>query len=540
MIQPEPKAVKVLDCTLRDGGYYNDWDFSQMLIDQYISAMPATGVDVMEMGFRMVENGRYLGPCAYTTDRFLSTLAIPEQTTIGVMVDAKVLLSQGNAAAMVSKLFAPASSSPVGLVRIAAGFKELGSLQGAVEQLKELGYRVGVNLMQVANCDEDQIEWFGRTSAEWNADVVYVADSFGSLRPWQVRNVIRPLIDSFGGAVGCHFHDNMSYALANTMVAIDAGATWADGTVAGMGRGPGNTRIEDLILELTGEHRPDLDVVPLLRLVSGSFAKLKDLYGWGSNIFFFMSGLYGVHPTYVVELLKDQRFSSEEIVSAIRNLSHDGGRRFGDEQLTATTSGAEFASEGTFSLEGWANGREVLLVGPGPQGHDKQTDIEDYVGQYSPIVIGINADAPIKPELLDAVAVCHPLMAAIDANKISDLGCPVFAPDALIKAESLSGERLLDVGVKVEPGVFAAGESTVTIPRLLVAAYALAIAMAAGANRIFLTGFDGFSPDDPRQTEMLEVFELFARIPGAPSLVALTKTNYPIRKSSLYAPPDGE
>ena len=99
--------MNLLDCTLRDGGYYNEWDFSHDLIERYVRGVAAAGVDVVEMGFRMLDPGRFLGPTAFTSDRFLAQLDSPESVRVAVMVDAKVLLSTGDSSAVVRELFEP-------------------------------------------------------------------------------------------------------------------------------------------------------------------------------------------------------------------------------------------------------------------------------------------------------------------------------------------------------------------------------------------------------------------------------------------------
>ena len=83
----------LLDCTFRDGGYYNAWDFSPELIDRYLVAMKAAGVDYVELGFRFLQNNGFKGPCAYTTDDFIRTLNIPEGLGVGVMMNGADLLT---------------------------------------------------------------------------------------------------------------------------------------------------------------------------------------------------------------------------------------------------------------------------------------------------------------------------------------------------------------------------------------------------------------------------------------------------------------
>ena len=71
------KTPKLLDCTLRDGGYYNAWDFSVDLINDYLESMSAISVDYVELGFRSLEANSFKGSCAYTTDNFIRQLNLP-------------------------------------------------------------------------------------------------------------------------------------------------------------------------------------------------------------------------------------------------------------------------------------------------------------------------------------------------------------------------------------------------------------------------------------------------------------------------------
>ena len=80
------KEVKLLDCTLRDGGYYNSWDFDKKLIEKYLKAMDELSVDFVELGLRGFNSEGFKGACAYTTDSFIRTLDVPAGLKLGVMV----------------------------------------------------------------------------------------------------------------------------------------------------------------------------------------------------------------------------------------------------------------------------------------------------------------------------------------------------------------------------------------------------------------------------------------------------------------------
>ena len=116
----------LVDCTLRDGGYYNGWDFSNDLIEEYLQAMAVASVDFVELGFRSLEADGFRGGCAYTTDRFIRGLSIPPGVALGVMVNAGELESHdGGPVTAIESLFAPAGDSPIQLVRIATHLHEV-------------------------------------------------------------------------------------------------------------------------------------------------------------------------------------------------------------------------------------------------------------------------------------------------------------------------------------------------------------------------------------------------------------------------------
>ena len=79
--------IKILDCTLRDGGYYNKWDFEQDTVSRYLKAVRASLVDVVELGFRSLPKNTFMGPFAYTTDEFINQLDLPEGPIYGVMIN---------------------------------------------------------------------------------------------------------------------------------------------------------------------------------------------------------------------------------------------------------------------------------------------------------------------------------------------------------------------------------------------------------------------------------------------------------------------
>ncbi|EEZ3328863.1 hypothetical protein D1O90_005038, partial [Escherichia coli] len=234
--------MKLLDCTLRDGGYYNSWNFETGLINEYLQAMAALGVHYVELGLRSLRNEGFRGPCAFTTEDFVNQLDIPAGLTAGVMVNASELLAKNtNLQTVLERLFpVDAAASRIKLVRIACHVHEFAAALPASSWLSERGYMVGFNLMQVSDRSQSDIEALAKEASQWPLDVLYFADSLGSMSPAQCAQIIGWLRNHWKGPLGIHTHDNMGMALQNSLRALEEGVTWLDATVTGMGRGPGN------------------------------------------------------------------------------------------------------------------------------------------------------------------------------------------------------------------------------------------------------------------------------------------------------------
>ena len=116
-------SIYLLDCTLRDGGYYNNWDFESDVVDRYLQSMELASIDVIEIGFKSLPKSSFMGPYYYCTDEFLEGIDLPSDPTIGVMINCNEFFSEKDTPDnLVRKFFRKADDSPIWLVRIAVNF----------------------------------------------------------------------------------------------------------------------------------------------------------------------------------------------------------------------------------------------------------------------------------------------------------------------------------------------------------------------------------------------------------------------------------
>ncbi len=251
----------ILDCTLRDGGYYNNWDFEPDIVKRYLQSMQTASIDIVEIGFRSLPKSIFMGPYYYCKDEFIESLDLPSDSIIGVMINCKeFFVEKDKSNNLVKKLFRKADDSQIGLVRIAVSFNRALEAESIAYELKMKGYQVAINLMQAQNKKEDEYSELAEKIAIWGTlDVLYFADSLGNMLPEEVAMVSTTLNKSWKGKLGIHAHNNKNLALINTITAVKNGVTWCDSTVTGMGRGAGNTSTESLLMEMNhnGKHRGD-------------------------------------------------------------------------------------------------------------------------------------------------------------------------------------------------------------------------------------------------------------------------------------------
>lgn len=532
--------IKILDCTLRDGGYYNDWDFSTQLIADYLQAMQALAVDFVEIGFRSLQNQGFKGGCAYSSDNFLNSLPIPLELKdkIGVMVNGSELIMhpEGMESAL-EKLFSSKQDSPVTLVRIACHVHEMEQALPVTKWLKHQGYLVGFNLMQVADRSAQEITQLASIASNYPIDVLYFADSMGSLGPQQTIDIVDAFRQGWSGELGIHTHDNMGQALANSKRAVEEGVIWVDGTVTGMGRGPGNVKTEYLAIELASFRNGQPNLTKLLEVIRKHFQPLQSQHGWGSNPYYYLAGKYGIHPSYIQEMIGDSRYNEEDILAVIGHLKNEGGKKFNLDTLDAARHFYTGKPRGTWQPKEQIVGKEVLILGSGPGVALHRTAIESYIEKKAPYVIALNTQKNIKESQINIRAACHPVRLLADCQEHLKMSQPLATPASMLPKDvqqELKTKKLLDYGLSVQANAFAFEKTHCVLPTSMVIAYALAIATSGQASRILLAGFDGYAADDPRRHETDVIFQAYQATDSHVPILAITPTLYEIPSISVY------
>ena len=530
--------IKIIDCTLRDGGYYNNWKFDDSLVEQYIAAIVESNIDIVEIGFRFLPLNCDLGALAFSTDQYLNQLTLLNDIDVAVMINAKEFIKSNlGVDTAINSVFSNKSNSPVDIVRIATQIDNIKECQSIANILNKLGYRVFLNLMQIDSIELTVLSNVVNQIKKWNCiEVFYFADSFGNLNTHLIGNIVETVKSVWDGGIGIHAHDNKGHALINSLSAIDFGVNYVDATILGMGRGAGNTKMENLLVEITdkglGEYNPDA-VFPL---ALKEFTQLQEQYKWGSSIYYYLSAVHGIHPTYIQEMLGDGRYNIDQVLSAITFLKDKVSSSYSLENMMDALSDSIGSECGSWSAKDWAKDKEVLIVGSGPSVEKYINEIKQYIEDNNPIVLCLNINKNIPESLVTAYIACHETRVAIELDLYSDLGKPIILPMSRMPSEIkdlLLNVDILDYGMKIEKKTLFAQENGCILYKSLVLMYALSLLSVSGVKKISMTGIDGYKEGNSKQQEILNMFDKFMDTNYDLDLCAITPTTYPISQELI-------
>lgn len=237
------KKINILECTLRDGSYAIDYQFTPEDTALVASSLERCGVEFIEIGHGVGFNGspRY-GVAAATDEQYLMAAA-------AVLRKAKFGMFCIPGIGRIEDLELGAKYG-MGFVRIGTNVTEVEQAEPFIKRAKELGMLVSSNLMKSYALPIDAFLEKAGLAAHFGADVVSVVDSAGGMMPDEVMTYVSRIRNEIGVAVGFHGHNNLLLAVANTISAVRAGATFVDGTLQGMGRSVGNAQTEILVVLL--------------------------------------------------------------------------------------------------------------------------------------------------------------------------------------------------------------------------------------------------------------------------------------------------
>lgn len=289
--------IKVLDCTIRDGGLINKWQFSDEIVRKVFLALSEAGVDYMEIGYKSSE--QYFSRAEHGAWKFCTEEDI--KRIVGE-VDTKMKLSaMADIGRIDSEDISPKKDSILDMIRVACYAKEMDKGIALAHECLDKGYEATINLMAVSKVLERDLDEALDDLSKSQVPVVYLVDSFGALYSEQIHFLAKKYFQSLPGKeLGIHTHNNQQLAFANTIEAIIAGVNRMDATLYGMGRGAGNCPLELLLSFLKN---PKFDIRPLIEVIQEIFIPMKADIEWGYHMPYLITGVLNEHPRSAMKIM---------------------------------------------------------------------------------------------------------------------------------------------------------------------------------------------------------------------------------------------
>ncbi len=505
--------AEILDCTLRDGGYYTDWDFAADITKIYVDSVNRLPVDCIEVGYRSLPSSSYLGKYAYCPVYELKKIRENCSKKIAVMINEKDVSPED-----LPELLAPVKEC-VDVVRLAVNPANLLRAVELARAVKGYGFEVSMNMMYMSKWGEYEGFYDNLSCLDGVVDVLCMVDSFGGVSPDEVRDIYSRVKKCVSCKIGFHGHNNLQMGLVNTYTAILSGVDVVDATVLGMGRGAGNLNLELLLTYLNKKQGLNVDFNILGDLVS-AFESLHRLHNWGTNLPYMIAGANSFPQKEVMAWVTNRRCSFNSIVRALNN-------RLGNVEDNAK-----------FPMLRVPHVDNVLIVGGGDSVVTHIEGIKEFVRNVGNVAV-VHAST--------RNAACF---VGLDVPQYFCLtGDETLRMKSVISADEYNGTCVLPpyprkMGTEVPEYAM---ESTYELERLSFStelkdsctAVALQMALEMSADRVYVVGYDGYKADAASEKAhdlSLENSALFTEYTAAGGeLLSITPTLYKELKTvSLY------
>ncbi|MDD6201941.1 MAG: aldolase catalytic domain-containing protein [Lachnospiraceae bacterium] len=384
--------VRLLDCTLRDGGYINDWQFGQKAISDIGQKIAEAGVELFEVGF--------IKETEFSKDRAV----YPDITSI-----APVIAPKNNRMTYVGMLdmshplpeekLIPYDGTSVDALRVIFKKDKIDLGYHYCELVKKLGYRLFVQLVGTDNyTDVEFVNTIQRFNA-LNPDAVYIVDSFGLIKKKQFLRLVYLADNNLksGIALGYHSHNNLQQAFGNAEALVECNLQrdlMIDACVFGMGRGAGNLNLELFAEYMNENFGKNYRLEPILEIIDEYLSDIYKYHFWGYSLPFYLSATCGCHPNYAVYLQEKDSLTVKSFRELLRTISPEDKVNFSKEK--AEQYYREYQQnfiddrEVLETLKGRLKERAILLVAPGMSLNTQTTEIDEFIKANNPVILTVN------------------------------------------------------------------------------------------------------------------------------------------------------
>lgn len=477
--------IKLLDCTLRDGGYINDWNFGHDNLVSVFERLVDAGVDIIEIGFlderRPFDMDRSIMPNTDCVEKVFGGLDRKQAMVVG-------MIDYGTCGL---KNIAPCGESFLDGIRVIFKKHLREEAMAFCGELKKLGYKVFAQLVSVTSYDDGEMLDLVRLANHYKPYAVSMVDTYGLMHSNNLMHYFKLLNDNLDTDIGLgyHAHNNfqMGYANCISMLANKTDRLMVvDGTIYGMGKSAGNAPIELIAMHMNQTLGTGYNISQILEAIDSNIIQFCQQPTWGYSMFYYLAASNDCHPNYVTYLMDKRTLSISAINEILGKL--EGEKKLLYDKNYIETLYVDYQNneindeEDRKRLSETLEKRNVLIVGPGVTLKSDKNNIIGHIEEKKPIVISVNfIPDGIEPDLLFLSNAKRYLQLA---TKLNNEKRRIIATSNVSETTTGSFEYKINYSTLIDTEAEFIDHSMIMLIKLL---------MDCGINKISLAGFDGYS-----------------------------------------------
>ena len=387
------RQISLLDCTLRDGGFLNDWNFGYQTINSIFRRLVKSNIDIVEIGFiddrRSFDKERSINPNTKSFDEILKNQLKGNAHIVG-MIDFGTCSIDN---------ISPKDESLIDGIRVIFKKKDMVAAINFCKQIKEKGYKVYTNPVSITTyTDREMLDLIDLIN-ELEPAAMSLVDTYGLLHKDRLFKYFYLLDNNLKKeiAIGYHSHNNFQLAYSNSIELLNIKTNRnliLDSSLYGMGKSAGNCNTELLAMYLNENYAKNYDIPEILNSIELDILKYTKEYVWGYQFSFYLSALNDCHPTYVKYLEKKNMLPIKDINAILQKIDEDKKLSFNEAHIEALYQEHlqnNVDDKAVYKkLSKMVADKPVLLLGPGISIKTQSEKIKNYIEQYNPIVISVN------------------------------------------------------------------------------------------------------------------------------------------------------
>lgn len=482
-------TIMLLDCTLRDGGYINDWEFGHDHLVNIFERLVNSGVDVIEVGFlddrREFDINRSIMPDTASVEKIYGCLDRKNTMVVG-MIDFGTCDI---------KNLQPCDESFLDGIRVIFKKDKMYPAMEYCRQVKALGYKVFSQLVSVSSYNDDELREVVRLANDVEPYALSMVDTYGLLDPQALLHIIDIIHHNLNPDIilGFHAHNNFQLGFINATTVLECGIDrniLVDGTLYGMGKSAGNAPLELIAMHMNTKLGKHYSITEMQEAITTSILDFQRRSPWGYQLFYYIAASNKVHPNYVSFLMNKRTLSItavNEILSKIPEEEKLGKNMKLIEQLYLEYQGEECDDSSALKRLGEAlNGKKILVIGPAPSVGTCLPQINEYIQQNHPVIIAINyIPARIHPNYLFLTNNNRYLQATSKLHESCNSDIQLIASSNLTRSDG-SFDYVVNYSDIIDEKAEFPDNSMCMLLRILV---------KTNCHEVALAGLDGYTPD---------------------------------------------